>query len=57
MRGRGYKRNHANGRSDFFLHSLREDVTMARKNVADLLAMYWRKQEFSEFYGVSRRLA
>src|SRR5882762_9876681 len=53
MRGEATKRNHANGRSDFFLHSLREDVTMARKNVADLLVDVLAETGVQRIYGVS----
>jgi len=53
MRGRGYKEKHAKRQSDFFLHSFREDVTMARKNVADLLVDVLAETGVQRIYGVS----
>src|ERR1700681_485420 len=40
-------------RSEFFLHSLREDVVMARKNVADLLVDVLAETGVPRIYGVS----
>src|SRR6202163_3368237 len=40
-------------RSEFFLHSLREDVIMARKNVADLLVNVLAETGVPRIYGVS----